>query len=266
MARTMALCSMPRSNPGSQHQYMRRNGPFALYMLAGANNKLPYGNLPRLVMSWVCSEAVRTGSRELVLGSSLADFMRSLGIYSSDGKAHTRLREQMRRLFACSVSLVYADDNRETRAAALIADFTDFWWNPKRPDQPALWDSKVRLSEAFFNEITSHPVPLEMNTLRALKRSSLGLDLYMWLVYRTFPLRAPLKLTWKQLYIQFGVDPDKATDRVTVDNFRRDCLRELKKIKLSWDGLCYTTARGVLILLPSIPAILPVAASPRLVQ
>ena len=32
-----------------------------------------------------------------------------------------------------------------------------------------------------------------MNTLTALKRSTLGLDLYLWLVYRTFALRAPLR-------------------------------------------------------------------------
>ena len=40
----------------------------------------------------------------------------------------------------------------------------------------------------FFNEIIRHPVPLDMNTRKALKRSSLGLDWYMWLVYRTFEL------------------------------------------------------------------------------
>ena len=51
-----------------------------------------------------------------------------------------------------------------------------------------------------------------MNTLTALRRSSLGLDLYLWLVYRTFPLRAPLRLTWKQVYRQFGAHPDKASD------------------------------------------------------
>ena len=45
MARTMALCSLPRSNPGNRHQYKRVNGPFTLYMVAGGGNKLPYGNL-----------------------------------------------------------------------------------------------------------------------------------------------------------------------------------------------------------------------------
>ena len=78
-----------------------------------------------------------------------------------------------------------------------------------------------------------------MNTLTALKRSSLGLDLYLWLVYRTFALRAPKRLTWRLLYSQFGAHPANASDRVTVRNFQRKVLRELKKIKiaLAWPEL-----------------------------
>ena len=57
MARTMALCSLPRTNPGDRHQYKRANGPFKLVMVAGADNKLPYGNLPRLILAWICTEA-----------------------------------------------------------------------------------------------------------------------------------------------------------------------------------------------------------------
>ena len=49
----------------------------------------------------------------------------------------------------------------------------------------------MRLSESFFNEIIRHPVPIDMNTLAALKRSSLGLDLYLWLTYRIFTLTSP---------------------------------------------------------------------------
>ncbi len=42
-----------------------------------------------------------------------------------------------------------------------------------------------------------------------------------------------------------------------MNDFRKDCLRDLKKIKLAWPELNYTTAPGVLILLPSTPAIAP---------
>ena len=91
----------------------------------------------------------------------------------------------------------------------------------------------------------------------ALTRCALGLDLYLWLTYRTFALGAPLRLTWRLLYSQFGPHPDNASDKRTVLNFRRKILRELKKIKLAWPELNYSTAPGVLILHPSTPAIAP---------
>ena len=257
MGRTMALCSLPRSNPGNRLQYKRQNGPFTLYMVAGGGNKLPYGNLPRLLLAWVSTEAVRAQSRELVLGRSLSEFMRALGVYSSSGGKYTRLRNQMKRLFGCTVSMTYEDKHGDQFVSSLIAERGEFWWNERKPDEPMLWDSKIYLGEAFFNEIIHHPVPLDMNTLTALKRSSLGLDLYLWLVYRTFPLRAPLRLTWRQVYRQFGAHPDNAHDKKTVQNFRIKVLRELKKIKMAWPGLNYATAPGLLILLPSTPAIAP---------
>ena len=67
MARMMVLCSLPRTNPGNRHQYKRVNGPYRLYMQAGPETKLPFGNLPRLILAWLCTEVVRTQSRELVL-------------------------------------------------------------------------------------------------------------------------------------------------------------------------------------------------------
>ena len=257
LARTMALCSLPRSNPGDRHQYTRANGPYKLIMSTTGIYKLPFGNLPRLILAWLCTEVVRTRSREIVLGKSLSDFMRSLDIYSSSGGKYTRLRNQMKRLFGCSVSMIYEDKHGDQFVSSLIAERGEFWWNERKPDEPMLWDSKIYLGEAFFNEIISHPVPLDMNTLTALKRSSLGLDLYLWLVYRTFALRAPQRLTWRQVYRQFGVDPARASDRVTVRNFQRKVLRELKKIKLAWPDLNYATAPGLLILHPSTPTIAP---------
>ena len=61
----MALCSLPRTNPG---------------------------NLPRLLLAWVCTEAVRTQGRVLILGDSVSGFMRKLDIYSTSGEKYTRLR------------------------------------------------------------------------------------------------------------------------------------------------------------------------------
>ena len=157
MARMMALCSLPRSNPGNRLQYKRVNGPFTLYMTASGGNKLPFGNLPRLLLAWVSTEAVKTGRRELVLGKSLSEFMRTLDIYSNSGRVHTRLRNQMKRLFGCTVTMVYEERAGFARVSSLVADKHEFWWNERKPDQPSLWESKIYLGEQFFNEIVQPP-------------------------------------------------------------------------------------------------------------
>ena len=139
--------------------------------------------------------------------------------------------------------------------------------NPKNPDsrsrgasQAAGADPTLRYGPAgdsapsaaaqggwYDRKVPFRPVPHGPNALRS------GGE--VWLAYRTFPLRAPLRLTWRQVYRQFGAHPDKASNKRTVDAFRTKVLRELKKIKLSWPGLNYTTAPGVLILHPSKPSI-----------
>ena len=121
----------------------------------------------------------------------------------------------------------------------------------------ALWESKIELGEEFFHEVITNPIPLDLHILKAVKRSPLGLDLYLWLSYRTFALKRPLRLTWPLLYRQFGADPARAGEATTVQNFRKDCLRELKKIKMAWPDLHYRTATGALLLLPSPPRIPP---------
>ena len=260
MARLMMLCSLPRTDPGDRNQYKRVNGPFTLIMTAVGPTGLPFGNLSRLLLAWVCTEAVRTQSRELVLGSSLSGFMRRLGMAPIGGGSRggrTRLRNQMKRLFNAHIQLAYEDEQVSASVNSPVASRTGFWWNERRPDEQGLWDSQIELGEKFFHEILQHPVPLDLNILKALKRSSLGLDLYLWLTYRTFTLRHPLRLSWARLYRQFGAEPARANDNRTVQDFRKGCLRELIKIKTAWPDLAYATAQGVLVLWPSKPAILP---------
>ena len=148
MARLLALCSLPRTNPGDRKEYKRVNGPYTLYMNAVGGNKLPYGNLPRLLIAWLCTEAVRTQSPELILGRSLSEFMRKLDIHTQSGGrggVRTRLRNQMKRLFGCSVTLIYEDKKVSTSVNSHIAERTEFWWNERKPDEPVLWQSKIRL-------------------------------------------------------------------------------------------------------------------------
>ena len=259
MARLMMLCSLPRTNPGPTSVQACQRSLHPDHDGRGSN-RLPFGNLSRLLLAWVCTEAVRTQSRELFLGASLSGFMRRLGMAPIGGGSRgdrTRLCNQMKRLFNAHIQLAYEDKQVSASVNSPVASRTEFWWNERRPNEQGLWDSQIELGEKFFHEIIQHPVPLDLNILKALKRSSLGLDLYLWLTYRTFTLRRPLRLSWARLYRQFGAEPARANDNRTVQDFRKGCLRELIKIKTAWPDLAYATAQGVLVLWPSKPAILP---------
>ena len=121
------------------------------------------------MLAWLSTEAVRTQRRELVLGKSLSEFMRKLDLHTSGGSSRgdrTRLRNQMRRLFRCTVSLIYEDERGDASVSSRIVRRTEFWWNERKPDVPMLWDSKIYLGEAFFQR--GVPTVTEQNrTLRA---------------------------------------------------------------------------------------------------
>jgi hypothetical protein len=264
MARLLTLCSLPRTDPGNRLQYKRQNGPYKLIMIAGGDNKLPYGNLPRLLLAWICTEAIRTRDRKLILGNSLLAFMRELGINSNSGGNRSdrgRMKMQIDRLFNCHVDLIFESREGKVSTGGRIAPKTVLWWDYHQPEQDTLWQSWIELGEELFNEIVARPVPIDMRILKAMRRSSLGLDIYMWLSYKTFSLysqeKQPERLSWERLYAQFGSDPEKANDKFVVRDFRKDFLRETKKLKLCWPTLTYATPKGFFEVRPCAPSISP---------
>lgn len=265
MSRFLALCSLPRTDPGNRREYKRQNGPYKLILSTVDDNKLPYGNLPRLLLAWVCTEAVKTKSRNLILGSSLTSFMHQLGMYSDSGGSRadrTRLHQQIDRLFSAHIDLFYEVPGHKSHVKADITKKTELWWNYKKPEQHTLWQSNITLGESFYDEIIAHPIPINMDILKRLKRSSLGLDLYMWLSYKTYSLystgKPPERLSWQRLYKQFAPHPERADNMNAVNSFRTEALRELAKLKKGWPELDYKTPKGFLEIRPCKPSIDPV--------
>ena len=77
---------------------------------------------------------MRTKSRELVLGDSLSDFMRVLGVYSNSGRVYARLRNQMNRLFHSSVEFTQEHERGNRFVAGRVVDRGEFWWNSRSND------------------------------------------------------------------------------------------------------------------------------------
>jgi hypothetical protein len=169
----------------------------------------PYGTIPRLLLAWLSTEAVRTKEQRVVLGESLGEFMNAIGITSHTGGKNgsiTRLREMMKRLFASDMAIVRggALGGDFAQSKFTVADETCLWWDAQKPEQAGLWQSSVTLSDKFFKEIVANPVPVDLRALRALRQSPMAIDLYCWLTYRNFSLTKPTTVPWEALKLQFG--------------------------------------------------------------
>jgi hypothetical protein len=273
MARELVQCTLPHSDPGQVPFWARRNGNFTLSLTSQFDPRTsqlvgyPFGSIPRLLLFWMTSEALRTGERRLELGSTYNEFLRAVGLSANTGGGKRgdakRLQNQTRRLFTTNISFIYSEvqangPSPEARLNMNVASKMLLWWDPKKPDQMNLWDNWIELSDEFFKAITAAPVPLDTRALKALKRSPLALDLYAWSTHKALAVSRKGRqqfVPWRGLAAQFGADYKDPKD------FRRKAEDALKRIQTVYPGLKLAPATGGLIVLPSSrPAI---ASKPR---
>jgi hypothetical protein len=274
IARELIQVTLPHKSPGNVPVWTRTNGNLTLIVQQGHDRTgkpygYPHGTVPRLLLFWMTTEALRNKAKEnprcLHLGKSLKEFMLEIGLNPDNGSRGAkrsdarRLNDQMRRLFNALISFE-ADGEHDGRGVTarqnmLVARKTVFWWDIKNPAQGTLWDNYIELSEDFYQAITAAPVPVDVRALRALKNSALALDLYSWLTYEAFRAHKsgkPRFETWEQLQGHMG------GGYATTGDFRRKAQAVLRKIKAVYPLLKLGDRQGGITVLPeSLPALQP---------
>jgi hypothetical protein len=257
MARAMIQATMPHSKPKELY-FLRQNGKFTLSMSANPKIGLPFGVLPRLILSWVTSEVVRKKEQTVMLGSSMSEFMNAMGLSVTGGKEGSigRFKNHMLRLFTTGVSCIYEGEKETGALNFYIADKYHLWWEPQTPDQLSLWESEVTLSQRFYEEIMKAPVPVRLHTLRTLKTSSLALDIYCWLTYRNSYAQRPSRIPWEALQAQFGAGyPETPQGK---RDFKKKFLLALKQVGMVYpEALKLQAETDVLVYVPGYPDVAP---------
>lgn len=278
IARELVQCTLPHKNPGNDKPvWSRQNGSLSLIVQQGYDNTgkpygHPYGIIPRLLLFWMNTEALRTQNRRLELGASLASFMTELGLNPKTGGGKRgdarRLQDQMQRLFRSRISFeknvvraVKGKGGKIERQCGHswlsmeVAPEGELWWDERNPDQATLWGSWIELGDKFYSAITASPVPVDICALKALKRSPLALDLYAWLTheaYRAHKSGQARFVAWPLLMEQFGTDYSDPKD------FGKYARVALGKIEPLYPGLRLGSLRGGVQIEPeSFPAIRP---------
>jgi hypothetical protein len=174
--------------------------------------RYPYGVIPRYLMTWMTTEAVRTQSPTLSMGKNLGAFMDKLGLISSGGKngSITRLRDQAKRLFLSNITVQQTNVTGDVVSDAGInwtfaRDYQLFFSN-RDPEGEPLWESTVTLSDQFFESIMGAPIPVDLGALGTLSGSPMKIDIYLWLAARAWRVKKPTLISWELLARQFGND------------------------------------------------------------
>lgn len=212
--RVLVHVTMPQSDPGTDKEgkplasWERTNGLITLSMQSGLGLKLPYGSTPRMLLAWAATEVKRKKERILQLGPSCADFLEKLDIPCTTGKNGEKLRMEtnLKRLFSASVittiKKIENNEKMEERSQFFIADKYKLW--EPLDGEEIKWKSYIKLSQVFFDDLLNNIVPIDITTLRLLRRSPLAIDIYNWLTDRMYRLKRPTKIPWPLLHLQFG--------------------------------------------------------------
>lgn len=291
MARALVIATMPYKDP-KQDVFTRTNGTFKLRILAGYEGGIPYGIYPRLLTSWITTEAVRTKSPVLELGESLRGFMRDvLEIRGTSGGklgTGTRVNEQMKRLFGSFITATYSDDRQAfslrnvmmVESARIASDFdiealppsgtnehspNDALWIPQENGIAGKWASQVQLTQGFFQECVDNPVPIDLRAYKALRGSPLAMDVYTWLTYRLSRITKQSRpMPWESLMFQFGSQFNPDDPGQAKRDFKKGFLQALKAVEIVYPAARTRLDDAGLVLLPSpthIPRIGPQAKS-----
>ncbi|MGB3672912.1 MAG: replication protein RepA [Candidatus Nanopelagicales bacterium] len=255
-ARLWAQVSLPYRDPGTIPEWVRRNGSLELVVNPGVIRRkdgtrerlYPYGIVPRLLLTWMATETVRLGERELSLGPSLAAFMREIGFAQTGGARVRRLQEQVQRLASSSMVVTDGRANGMGGESFTFADSWNLWWTPKDGPNEMLWPSTITLSEKYYQSIKAAPIPIDLRALGALRAhggGGLPIDLYTWLAHRMSYLRSSTLVPWNLLMVQFGSQYTRERD------FKAELLKALAKVKLVYSTVKVTSTDDGLLLSPS---------------
>lgn len=156
-----ALTSLPHKQP-HETVWKREGHNLTLVLQSGVDRNggtvgLPYGSYARFILLFLQSEAVKSRSREIELGRSMQVWLGRMGL-SIGGNSYRLVKEQAKRISVCRLTFFGGLGDKEVlRNGAFVEGAMTMTGTP---EQPSLWQDRIRLDEAFYRALCDHPVPV----------------------------------------------------------------------------------------------------------
>lgn len=245
-AREFVLCGLPFRRPRGGLAFRRQNGDTLLELTGHPDHGVPYGQ-DRLIPIWLATAYFACGKPDdnVIRFRCASDILRAFALNTDGGISLVRLRERLLRVFWCTyaVSMIPRDAKERRHLTPsryqLMHKLQIKTLDDKRPsNQYVLWQDSIELDPHFAAQLRSGGrIPIDLETVRALKECSPALDLYIWQAWRSYRLlmnrQAPTSLPVfgeGGLMAQFGSGTSSPTK---VRQLLRSWQAEVKRV---WPG------------------------------
>jgi hypothetical protein len=173
---------------------------------------IPYGAKARLILLYLHSEVLRTGSPVASLGPTMHAWLRAMSGRPVGGMTYRLVAERLGRILSNRLSLTWNAGFAAPEAVTMADDLIAV------PEDPGAAGSgggggewvegapplSIRLGDAFFRNLQSDAVAVRVSALRQISDNSLAIDLYVLLCRRLPRLDAPEEIPWSAIASRFG--------------------------------------------------------------
>lgn len=202
--RPLIMCGLPlrkRKDPF----YSRRSGSYLVDLISHPQYGVPYGQ-DRLIPIFLGTLFSTLGcpSDNRVEFLYARDILRIFDL-PLDGRHYQRLKDGFRRWKKTLISIERVTVGLKGRvleenAALCLLPKSRLWFQEQeeKDDIP----NEVWLSPQLADEIRKHPIPIDLQTIRALASFPGALDFYQWQVWRSFAIQ---EATYVPLFTESGL-------------------------------------------------------------
>jgi len=180
--------------------------------------------------------AIRQQSARITFSSAAE--MLDIFAMQQGGSQYRRLVSSFQRIFGATI-FFGTNTQREHAAVFHRARFNfmteaRIWYsrNTEAALLPGDCQNTIVLSDEFYREILSHPIPTDLEAARVLSSSPAALDLFMWLSYRCFTAKGRERVP---LFGEFGlVGQLGSTEYARPRKFREKLEGWLDLVRTMW--------------------------------
>ncbi|MFL6451795.1 MAG: replication protein RepA [Bryobacteraceae bacterium] len=259
-SRPFVLCGLPVKKPRvADLLYERRNGNFVLQITGHPSFGLPWGQ-DRLILIYLATLAVQQRSQTIRFRTA-SEMLDTFSLHKG-GREYRRLVSAFERIFGATI--FFGTDYVLPKAKVVQRTRLSFFreaqiWCSRDPNQCPIDDqfqNTVVLSDEFYREISSHPIPTDLEAVKALSDSPAVLDLFMWLSYRCFVAKGEEIIP---LFGPFGLCAQiGSAEYARPRRFRENLDKWLHAVRLLWPNCpAKINADGHSLRIAKATAILP---------